>query len=141
MRDALQARIGYAMQQDTFEDAKFVKFSFKQDSISVDGETYFSASSRAILKSSFCLGFLAAAAKDASFRHPRFAMIDVLENMGVEAERSQNFQMLIAQTSAELPADHQIIYATAMIAPELDDETYTIGRYSTLDEPTLAFRQ
>ena len=67
-------------------------------------------------------------------------MIDTLENMGVEAIRSQNFQMQIKRISSELPAEHQIIYATAMIAPDLEDETYTVGRYSTLDEPTIAIK-
>ncbi len=125
--------------QDAFEDPKSVQFTFAGNKITVDGQSYFSASSRAILKSSFCLGFMAAAAKNPMFRHPRFAMIDVLENMGVEQIRSQHFQRQIARLSAELPSEHQIIYATAMIAPDLDDETYTVGRYSTRDKPTLAF--
>jgi hypothetical protein len=64
-------------------------------------------------------------------------MIDILENMGVEAERSRNFQLQLRNLSDELPADHQIIYATAMIAPEMDNEAYTVGSYSTLDVPTL----
>lgn len=125
--------------QDSFESAKNVSFTFGDNRLSVDGESYFSASSRAILKSSFFLGFIAAAGKNEYFRHPRFCMIDALENMGVEAIRSQNFQRQIARISSELKVQHQIIYATAMIDPALDDSTYTIGRYSTRDEPTLAF--
>jgi DNA repair exonuclease SbcCD ATPase subunit len=123
--------------QDTFEDADYINFTFRGDEITVNGQNYFSASSRAILKSSFVVGFLAAAARDPAFRHPRFVMIDILENMGVEAERSRNFQLQLRNLSDELPADHQIIYATAMIAPEMDNEAYTVGSYSTLDVPTL----
>jgi DnaJ-domain-containing protein 1 len=126
--------------QDIFEDPKLVSFTFAENKIAVDGENYFSASSRAILKSSFCLGFLAAATKAQFFRHPRFCMLDSLENMGVEMIRSHNFQLQIARVSSESQVEHQIIYATAMIEPSLDDETYTIGRYSTRDQPTIAIR-
>ena len=129
---------GDLRRQDSFEKAEAVNFSFNDNSISIDGNTYFSASSRAILKSSFVLGFLAAAAKASFFRHPRFCMIDALENMGVEVQRSHNFQMQILKISEQLPSQHQIIFATAMIAPDLDDEAYTVGRFSTRDEPTLA---
>ena len=126
--------------QDAFERAEAVEFTFADNKIIVDGQTYFSASSRAILKSSFFLGFLAAAAKSPIFRHPRFCVIDVLENMGVEATRSHNFQIQILSVSRSLPSQHQIIYGTAMIAPDLDDPEFTVGKFSTRDEPTLAIQ-
>lgn len=44
--------------QDSFEDPKSIEFDFGKNKISVDGNTYFSASSRVILKSSFFVGFL-----------------------------------------------------------------------------------
>ena len=78
--------------QDTFETAQFIQFDFASNKISVDGHSYFSASSRVILKSSFFLGFFAAATKDPLFRHPRFVMIDTIEDKGMEPERSHNFQ-------------------------------------------------
>ncbi|PAA05541.1 hypothetical protein CJU76_03045 [Pseudomonas fragi] len=123
--------------QDSFENAKGISFSFEKNRLTVDGESYFSASSRAILKSSFFAGFTAAASEEEFFRHPRFCMIDTLENMGVEEVRSQNFQRLLVNRSAKLKARHQIIYATAMIDPELNNASYTVGRYSTRDEPTI----
>jgi hypothetical protein len=123
--------------QDIFEDPKHVDFSFPENRIWVDDENYFSASSRAIVKSSFCLGFLAAATKISFFRHPRFCMIDTHENMGVEAIRSQNFQLQMLRVSQESKVEHQIIYATAMIEPQLEDEAYTVGAFSTNDEKTL----
>ncbi len=123
--------------QDSFENAKGLSFSFEKNRLTVDGESYFSASSRAILKSSFFAGFAAAASEEEFFRHPRFCMIDTLENMGVEEVRSQNFQRLLVNRSAKLKARHQIIYATAMIDPELNNASYTVGRYSTRDEPTI----
>lgn len=123
--------------QDSFEEAQGIEFSFGDNKITVDGKSYFSASSRAILKSSFCLGFLAAATKAPFFRHPRFCMIDTLENMGVEPTRSQNFQHQIMRVSQEAKAQHQIIYATAMIAADLDEPRHKVGRTYTRDRRTL----
>jgi len=91
-------------------------------------------------KSSFFLGFCAAAMKDPLFRHPRFVMIDTIEDKGMEPERSHNFQNQILRTSNEATVEHQIIYATAMIAPDLNDERFTVGKFSTRDSPTLAIQ-
>jgi hypothetical protein len=123
--------------QDAFEIAQHIQLDFPGNKITVDGHSYFSASSRGILKSSFCLGFLAAAMRDPHFRHPRFAMIDTIEDKGMEPERSHNFQNQILRVSKDSKVEHQIIYATAMIAPDLEDEMFTIGKFSTRDNPTL----
>ena len=123
--------------KNLFETAKSVQFDFGANRITVDGHSYFSASSRVILKSSFFLGFLAAATKDAQFRHPRFVMIDTIEDKGMEPERSHNFQNQILHVSKTAQVEHQIIFATAMIAPDLDDEQYLIGKFSTRDDPTI----
>jgi hypothetical protein len=124
--------------QDTFETAQSIQFDFGTNKISVDGHSYFSASSRVILKSSFVLAFFAAATKDPEFRHPRFVMIDTTEDKGMEPERSHNFQNQILRVSQASKVRHQIIYATAMISPDLDDEAHTIGKFSTRDDATLA---
>lgn len=123
--------------QDTFIAPEFVDFDFGSNKISVDGKSYFSASSRVVLKSSFFLGFLAASLKHSFFRHPRFCLIDTIEDKGMEMERSHNFQRLIVKTSEASDVDHQIIYGTAMIAPELEGSGLTVGKHSTLDDPTL----
>jgi hypothetical protein len=124
--------------QDSFEGAQNVEFDFGANRITIDGQVYFSASSRVILKNSFYLGFLTAATKAPFFRHPRFCMIDTVEDKGIEPVRSHNFQLLMATMSEQSKVDHQIIFATAMIAPDLDDERYTVGKYSTRDDMTLA---
>jgi hypothetical protein len=124
--------------QDSFEDPKRIDFGFGRDRITVDGISYFSASSRVILRSSFIVALLSAATKHEFFRHPRFCMIDTIEDKGMEVPRSHNFQLQIARISAESKVDHQIIFATAMIEPSLDEDTVTIGKYSTGDDPTLA---
>jgi predicted nucleic acid-binding Zn-ribbon protein len=123
--------------QDSFENAQNISFGFRENKITVDGHTYFSASSRVILKSSFVIGFCAAAIKDPAFRHPRFCIVDTIEDKGMEPERSHNFQNQILRISEESKVEHQIIYATSMISPDLDDEKFTIGKFSTRDDPTL----
>lgn len=126
--------------QDSFENPQKVDFSFSDNKISVDGHTYFSASSRAILKSAFVLGFHAAATQKPFFRHPRFVMLDTIEDKGMEAARSQNFQKLIVNISEESDTDNQVIFGTAMIAEELDREEYVVGRFYTRDHPSLTFK-
>jgi len=123
--------------QDSFENAQRIEFDFGANRISVDGHSYFSASSRVILKSSFYLGLFAAANQLSYFRHPRFCMIDTMEDKGMEPVRSHNFQLQVARISNESRVEHQIIFATAMIVPDLDEESFTIGRFYTRDEPTL----
>lgn len=123
--------------QDSFANPNIVSFDFGSNKISVDHHTYFSASSRVVLKTSFFVGFLLASLKNEFFRHPRFCLIDTIEDKGMEQERSHNFQRQIVRRSKQSSVDHQIIFATAMIAPELDTEEFTVGRYSTIDRPTL----
>lgn len=126
--------------QDSFESAERVDFDFGQNSISVDGHTYFSASSRVILKSSFFLGFYSAAAKTDYFRHPRLCILDTIEDKGMEPIRSHNFQEQILRIWKEASFKGQIIFATAMISDVLDHDEFTVGRFSTRDAPTLDIR-
>lgn len=129
---------GDLSRQDSFDDPKRVDFSFGKNTISVDDHTYFSASSRVVLKSSFLVGFLSAAIKDATFRHPRFLMIDITEDKGMEMERSHNFQEQVAALSDDATSQHQIILATAMPSTNIDDALF-IGRFSTKEHGTLNF--
>ena len=126
--------------QDAFEDPKRVEFDFGTNRVTVDGQSYFSASSRVVLKTSFVVGFLAAAMKNHFFRHPRFCLIDTIEDKGMEPQRSHNLQMQIARTSEASKVEHQIIFATVMIAPDLDDERYTVGKFSTRDDATIKIK-
>ena len=137
-RRSIEMLKGDLKRQDSFEDPQHVVFSFAKNSITVDEHTYFSASSRVILKTSFLVGFLAAALEDKRFRHPRFLMIDITEDKGMEQERSHNFQQQVVRMSAGFDVEHQVILATAMPSPELDDEVF-IGKFSTLESGTLAF--
>jgi hypothetical protein len=126
-------------QEEAFEYAPHVDFDFAVNRIKVDDQSYFSASSRAYLKTGFATGFLLAVTKDRLFRHPRFCMIDIVEDKGMESDRSRNLQIQIAHRCEQPQSRHQLILATSMITPELDEERFTVGRFSTRDSPTLRF--
>jgi len=123
--------------QDSFDNPQVIDFSFESNKVGVDGHTYFSASSRAILKSAFILGLHAAACAKPYFRHPRFVMLDTIEDKGMEAARSHNFQSICVSVSEASVSRHQIIFGTAMIAPLLDTPAYTVGRFYTRQNPSL----
>lgn len=129
---------GDLKRQDSFENPEHVHFSFAKNTITVDEHTYFSASSRVVLKAAFLLGFLKAALYDRRFRHPRFLMIDITEDKGIEQARSHNFQKQVIEISDEARVEHQIILATAMPWPGIRPELF-VGRYSTLQQGTLGF--
>lgn len=123
--------------QDTFQEARSVNISFSRDKLSVNGVEYFSASSEVYLKNSFIAGFLFAATESKFFRHLRFVILDTIEDKGMEFERSQNFQRNLAERSRQAGVRHQVIFATSMIAPELDAEEFRIGSRSTHHHRTL----
>ncbi|MFT3671559.1 MAG: hypothetical protein QM801_05530 [Aestuariivirga sp.] len=125
--------------QSTFKNAEVVSFEFDANRIAVNGDRYFSASSMAYLKNSFVSGFALAAANDPQFVHPRFMLLDTVEDKGMEMARSQNFQKLLARYSLKAKSEHQFIIATSMIAPELNVSDYTVGEFYTHENRTLKF--
>lgn len=123
--------------QSTFMSAEYVNFEFDADRLSVNDESFFSASSMVYFRNSFYASFLFAAANDPDFLHPRFLMMDTLEDKGLEPERSQNFQRLLWEKSQAASSEHQIIIATSMIAEELDVPAITVGDEYTHEHRTL----
>lgn len=137
-KNIIEVLKGDLKRQDSFENPQHVQFSFGKNSITVDDHTYFSASSRVVLKTAFLVGFLKAALDDPKFRHPRFLMIDITEDKGMEQERSHNFQKQVIEISAEAKVEHQIILATAMPWSGIDPKLF-VGKFSTLQQGTLNF--
>jgi uncharacterized CHY-type Zn-finger protein len=125
------------LRQDTFAKADSISFSFGDDRLSVNGESFFSASSMVYLRNSFFAAFLESSMMDQKFRHPRFLIMDTVEDKGMEPERSHHFQNLLAEMSASSEVEHQLIYATAMISPELENSNYVVDRFYTHDDRTL----
>lgn len=123
--------------QSTFKNADAVDFEFDGDRISVNGESFFSASSMVYLRNSFIASFAVAAANQPSFSHPRLLLMDTVEDKGMEPERSRNFQRLLHEKSLSAKSTNQMIIATSMIAPELDVPEVTVGEFYTHQNRTL----
>lgn len=123
--------------QDTFSKADSISFSFGDDRLAVNGESFFSASSMVYLRNSFFAAFLKAALEDPEFRHPRFLLMDTIEDKGMEPERSHHFQEQLVQMSQGSNIEHQLIYATSMIAPSLEESDLVVDRFYTNDDRTL----
>ncbi len=126
--------------QSTFTAAQEFSFEFDGDRMAVNNESFFSASSMVYMRNSFFASFLFAAANNPHFGHPRLLLMDTIEDKGMEMERSQNFQRILAKKSNSAKAEHQIIIATSMIAPDLDIDAYTVGKRYTHSNRTLNFR-
>lgn len=123
--------------QDEFQQAESVKLNFRDNSILVDGDLNFAESSNVIVKNSAILALFAAAIEDSEFFHPRFLLMDNIEDKGMEDKRSHNFQEIIVQVSELAALDHQIIFTTSTINPKLDDDEYVVGPYYTHENRTL----
>lgn len=123
--------------QDEFRHADSVEVNFRDNSIHVDGDLNFAESSNVIVKNSVVLALFAAATEDEEFLHPRFLLMDNVEDKGMEDKRSRNFQDIIVKASDAARLDHQIIFTTSTINPELDSDELTIGPQYTHQERTL----
>ena len=123
--------------QSTFKHADSVSFDFEGDRLSVNGESFFSASSMVYLRNSFLAAFHFAAARDPGFGHPRLLLMDTVEDKGMELERSKHFQNLLAEKASATNSEHQIIIATSMISEELNDSRYVVGQHYTHENRSL----
>ena len=123
--------------EDSFIKAESVNFSFGDNEISVDGKRIFSASSMVYLKNSFHLALHLASLQESFLRYPRFSLFDNIEDKGMELERSHNFQRQLVNSCDISGTEHQLIYTTSMIAPELDTPKYTVGDFYTHENRSL----
>ena len=113
--------------QAEFARAESLTIDFRNDSISVGGLVNFAESSNVILKNSSILSLFLAACEDPKFYHPRFLLIDNVEDKGMEEVRSHRFQETIVARTMELRLPYQVIFTTSMMNPELERGEYTIG--------------
>ena len=127
--------------QPEFREADNVDIDFKNDSISVGGLVNFAESSNVILKNTAILSLFLAAGKDPMFNHPRFLLIDNIEDKGMEEIRSHNFQRIVVEHATEIKMPYQVIFTTSMMNPKLELDDYTIGPAYTSDNRSLDFRK
>ena len=123
--------------QAEFLGAGRVEVDFRDDSIAVDESVNFAESSNVFLKNTTIVGLLLAAGQDEKFYHPRFVLIDNIEDKGMEVDRSHLFQRLIVERVTEIGRPYQLIYTTSMMNPELELEDYTVGPAYTSEQRSL----
>ncbi len=136
-------KAGYILEHDLKSEKEFlshpeVTFSFWDDHIAVDERRSFSGSSLTILRNALHAALLMASTDDSEMYYPRFLMMDNVEDKGMTESRSQNFQKVLAEISANIEVDHQIILTTSMIAPELADSPLVVGPYYDFEQKSLA---
>jgi len=122
-----------------FGEVRSFSFDFAGDWMAINGDKnrVGSASGMVVLKNSFLLSLFVSALNDEKFNLPRFIIMDNIEDKGMVQERSWNFQRLICKASENTKTDHQIIFSTSKIAPELDGSSYVVGRKYTKQHRTL----
>ena len=118
-----------------------VYFNFAEDRIAIAGKSGFSASSLTVIRNAFHLALLWAATLDSAFKYPRFLLMDNVEDKGMTQARSQNFQKKILEISESLPAEHQIIFTTSMVSPDLDSPDLVVGDHYRFDHKSLRFSE
>jgi DNA repair exonuclease SbcCD ATPase subunit len=132
--ELLQADTG---DEEIFSEGNKVEFDFAEDRVTIDDRALFSASSMVYLKNSFRLAMLKCSCEDKTYLYPRFLLMDNIEDKGMKEGRSQPFQKEIVKLSESLTVEHQIIFTTSMIAPDLDNSKYCIGDFYHKDNKTL----
>lgn len=124
--------------EDSFENPKSFSVNFGDDAMLVNGKMNFAESSNVVLKNTAILSLFLAACYDAEFWHPKFLLMDNIEDKGMEQERSHNYQRLIVRESQKAKFPHQIIFTTSMMDPTLEKSGLTVGPKYTRQKKTLA---
>lgn len=124
--------------QEGFANPRRIKIDYLNDSIALDDNFNFSASSNVYLKNAGRFAIFFASIVKSYMRFPRFILCDNMEDKGMEKDRTQNFQKLIVRLSDQYKhVPHQIIFSTSMIADELEGTVYCVGNYYDHEHRTL----
>lgn len=131
----IQAYAAYILRNDLPRQSEFVNaapsgidVNFKANSMALNGQFNYSASSNVYLKNAIRFAIFFASLSLDFFRYPRFIACDNMEDKGMEKERSQNFQKLLVKMCSNYPKEsYQMIFTTSMIAPELNNDEFCIG--------------
>lgn len=146
--EEIQGFATYILRKDLPRQAEFINarpleidINFKANSMALNGQFNYSASSNVYLKNAIRFAIFFASLQLYFFRYPGFIACDNMEDKGMEKERSQNFQRLLVDMCSKFPKDsYQMIFTTSMIAPELNTAEYCIGDEYTETNKSLKFR-
>ena len=131
----LKHDLGY---ETAFTDASHFDFDFGRDAMRLDGKSKFSASSMTLLKNAFRFAIFYLSVVDENMRYPRLLIMDNIEDKGMVPERSQAFQRTIVDCCSDLSGEYQLIFATSMIDPDLDNTEICRGPRYAIGQHTLA---
>lgn len=125
--------------QEDFMKAQEFVIDYNQNMAYIsDQRNKLSASSAFYLKMVARFALLFASLKVDSMMYPRLLFSDNMEDKGLTEDRVVNFQRTVVNLLSEVPQDDfQLIFATSMIAPELDDKRYTVGDEYTVSHKSL----
>lgn len=148
VENAITANGIYLLKHDRFRQSEFsqatsFKMDFAQNVVYLNNlHIKLSASSSFYLKMAARFAFFLSSVEQDSMMYPRLILSDNMEDKGLEEERSRNFQKVLVDRLGQInppgaAPDYQVIFATSMIAPELDIPTYTIGDSYTQQNKSL----
>lgn len=134
--EILKRDLGY---ETAFKDASHFDFNFGLDVMRLDGKSKFSASSMTVLKNAFRFAIFYLSVLDRHMRYPRLLIMDNIEDKGMVPERSQAFQRTIVECCSQLTGTYQLIFATSMIDPVLNNSEFCRGPNYLKGHHTLSF--
>lgn len=124
--------------EGAFINPKSVSCDFAKNTFALDGCNQFSASSVVYLKNCIHFAIFFSSLKLDFMRYPRLIICDNIEDKGMEAVRSQNFQVKIVERASYFKdVKHQIIFTTSMIAPDLNNTELCVGEEYMKSNKTL----
>lgn len=125
--------------QEDFMKAQEFVIDYSQNMAYIsDQRNKLSASSAFYLKMVARFALFFASLKMNSMMYPRLLFSDNMEDKGLTEDRVVNFQRTVVNLLSKEPQDgYQLIFATSMIAPELDDERFTVGDEYTSSHKSL----
>lgn len=124
--------------EDAFDNPTTFSINFGDDAMLVDGKMNFAESSNVVLKNAAILSMLFAACYDSEFWHPRFLLMDNIEDKGMESVRTHNFQRLLISEAKKVQAPFQVIFTTSMPDDSLEGSGLTVGPRYSRQSKTLA---
>lgn len=125
--------------QEDFMKAQEFVVDYNQNMAYIsDQNNKLSASSAFYLKMVARFALLFASLKVDTMMYPRLLFSDNMEDKGLTEDRAVNFQQTIVRLLSEQPQDEfQLIFATSMIAPELNNPYFTVGKEYTVENKSL----
>lgn len=124
---------------ENFKTINELEINFEKNRYSVNGRYNYSASTMAFIKSGIHASLLFASCSSSSMNHPRFLIMDSLEDKGMEDYTIHDFQTKLLNISDSSSVEHQIILTATTLSSEVEARDLTVGGYYSNGRKTLEF--